>query len=931
MADTNDEKVPEANCLICFQELSFRGKTPCNHNDICGRCHLRMRQLHDDNKCPICKTPNETMIVDRDPTKPYDDYPIWGDELGAGFIYREDVGMHFESTYYNEEIQPLFGYGCKVCDFTADEGPSSKKAPLKILQEHLRKDHRMALCNLCVDNKRDFVTSLPRFTPSELQNHLKTGDGPDSGFYGHPVCEFCKPKRFYDLAVLHQHLHKEHYECHICKKHGLENQFFKNYKSLEKHFDQQHFLCHHPNCLAARFMAFENEIDLQAHEYSMHGTSTGSTKITVEFQTRRAGYDGSGMGQQQDTPSESDFNYGLDGQAFVPDALPNRPGGSTELHPQHVQRTEELRAQAAVMREEQAARDQVESFPSLQAANASSSSAPLVGWASDSTAQRLQGGRSKNAGKVTAEDFPTLPTTQNAKANAKKKAIRGNVGAVRRQFAALQTSGAATTPSYGSAASRLQAHGASPGFAAGPRASVNQQANLSSDNFPSLGGVSRPAPYAAANAYASKRNQKGGQTNYPSLNSASDFPSMGGAKTMSNRLQASAFPPMSAAGRGFKQVPGKKNQAQRAAPSPSSLADFPSPPQSVGSSKKKSVRNTMLGNAAASAESALPHHQANVLQAPIQSASATIEDMKASMGQKKFKQLKRITREFADGQLAPEGYVDQSASLFDKGYDDADFWSYLPSLIASCPNGLVSQRALSYMTSLKQKEQSNLVAGKGNFSAPPSSKWGGGGTSSSNVLRPPPQVQTAAQRMAPTPGMRPAAIPYSVPSKKSIAWGAAGKSTVMKTKPVASAAAPAQSNKGKQQQQQQQKKKKNTPAPQQQGQNGGKKKNKKKERDELRALAFGTPKSETDAHYDVLIQVKEEFPHNLEQIDITDPEHKQWFDKYKYDIPVLHMEAKFWIKHRMAVEEAREGIQEAKNGVFVERTGDPNAAAYERE
>ena len=497
------------HCLICFSDLTTRGKTPCNHNDICGRCHLRMRHLHDDNKCPICKTPNETIIVDSDQQKLYEDYPIWGDELGAGFLFREDVGMHFASAYYESEILPLFGYGCLVCSFAADEGPTAKKAPIKILQEHLRKEHRMSLCNLCVEHKRDFVTCLPRFTPSQVQNHLKNGDGPESGFKGHPLCEFCKPKRFYDLAALHQHLHKEHYECHVCKKQGLENQFFKNYKSLEKHFDSQHFLCHHPNCLAARFMVFENEIDLRAHEMQVHGaSSTGSTKITVEFQTRRVGYDGSGVGEQQDVPSDSDFNYGLDGQAFVPDALPRTSNGRTELHPQHVQRTEELKAQAAVMREQQAARDQEESFPTLQAATGqSSSSAPLVGWASDSTVQRLQGNRKKNAGKVTEEDFPTLPTAPGAKANATKNAIRGNVGATRRQFAAMQTSGA--TPSYGTAAARLRAPASTPGFAAGPRTtSLNQQANLSADNFPSLGGVTRPAPYAAANAYAKRNNQK---------------------------------------------------------------------------------------------------------------------------------------------------------------------------------------------------------------------------------------------------------------------------------------------------------------------------------------------------------------------------------------------------------------------------------------
>ena len=39
---------------------------------------------------------------------------------------------------------------------------------------------------------------------------------------------------------------------------------------------------------------------------------------------------------------------------------------------------------------------------------------------------------------------------------------------------------------------------------------------------------------------------------------------------------------------------------------------------------------------------------------------------------------------------------------------------------------------------------------------------------------------------------------------------------------------------------------------------------------------------------DTLASVRESQPHSLEQIDITDEIHKEWFDKYKWDIPVLH-------------------------------------------
>jgi hypothetical protein len=40
---------------------------------------------------------------------------------------------------------------------------------------------------------------------------------------------------------------------------------------------------------------------------------------------------------------------------------------------------------------------------------------------------------------------------------------------------------------------------------------------------------------------------------------------------------------------------------------------------------------------------------------------------------------------------------------------------------------------------------------------------------------------------------------------------------------------------------------------------------------------------------DVLLELRPIQPHSLEQIDITDPNHEMWYEKYKYDIPVLHV------------------------------------------
>ena len=902
-----------SHCLVCYGDLTFRGKIPCGHDDICGVCHLRLRYLHNDTKCPICKQSTEEtvdggttaaaadgdgigpdgdtgggvggsgggVIVDRDPEKKHADYARWGDDIGSGYIHRKDVGMFFQEDYYQTEVVPLFAYACNMCDFQVDQntrsgstqGGGKKNSPQRLLLDHLRTDHRLAMCYLCIDHKRDFISQLPRFSPSQLQKHLKNGDGPESGFNGHPMCVFCKPKRFYDNYHLHQHLHKEHYKCHICEKQGRDNQWFKHYGSLQRHFDQQHFLCHNPQCLEARFVVFENELDLRAHELSVHGgTSTGSTKINLEFRTRRQGYDGSGMDDgHQTAPDDSDFNYDLDGQAFVPEALSSQSGNETtrgntrdsmttgntpseQLHPLHVQRTEALREHAAEVRRQQALESQVESFPTLQAPSAAStsSSAPLVGWASGSGLERVNHQTSRNrVGRVTEESFPALPATQ-ANKNAKKNSIRANSGATRRQFAAM--SATANQPTHtaaswggGSAASPAAAMPSSTSSTrianvhAVPQVSGNRQSDLTADNFPALGPSSTAArshTFSTVNTSATRNVQTVNSTP-PSFSSMADFPSMAPTAPTSNATK--------------KKPATQAQRQQQSMPSLNNNVDFP-PPPSASQSHATVRQQVSLGGVSRQ------HGTDNTLNVDVSTAAkATVDDMKASLGQKKFKQLKRLTREFADGELSAEGYVDRSAVLFDRGYADPDFWGFLPSLLESCPNEASSQNALNYMSSLKRRQFSTAPNVKapsvGSSPPPPATSWGGPSASAS-IMRPPPLnapgslgKSTAPQvsHQYSNPG-RPAAssFPKPIQTNKKSAWGAGGTTSVVRAKAppgsVSAAAASqgpqagtatkymAKDHKQQQQQQQQQLQASNT--------NNGKKK-KKKQNDELRALAFG--------------------------------------------------------------------------------------------
>uniref|UniRef100_A0ACB8ER34 Uncharacterized protein n=1 Tax=Sphaerodactylus townsendi TaxID=933632 RepID=A0ACB8ER34_9SAUR len=41
----------------------------------------------------------------------------------------------------------------------------------------------------------------------------------------------------------------------------------------------------------------------------------------------------------------------------------------------------------------------------------------------------------------------------------------------------------------------------------------------------------------------------------------------------------------------------------------------------------------------------------------------------------------------------------------------------------------------------------------------------------------------------------------------------------------------------------------------------------------------------------------------LQEVDITLPDHKTWYERYKNDIPVFHLNGQFLMKHRMDIEE----------------------------
>ena len=180
----------------------------------------------------------------------------------------------------------------------------------KKLKEHI-KSHGLYFCDICVDGLKLFPSEFKMYTRSELTIHRRQGDVDDKSHKGHPLCEFCD-QRFLDNDALHLHLRMDHFWCHFCEGEGKQD-YYMDCHSLKKHFRRDHFLCEEGSCRQEMLTsAFKNEIDLKAHQASMHSKSKAEAKLMralpVEFsitgyhfdnpvpQTKRRGQSAAALG-----------------------------------------------------------------------------------------------------------------------------------------------------------------------------------------------------------------------------------------------------------------------------------------------------------------------------------------------------------------------------------------------------------------------------------------------------------------------------------------------------------------------------------------------------------------------------------------------------------------------------------------------------------
>ena len=260
---TEDEDEAEV-CFICASPVVHNSVAPCNHR-TCHICALRLRALYKTRACAHCRTEAKFVIFTDDGTKRYEDF------VETDFQEIDEVlGIKYEQKEIHSDTILLLRYNCpdESCDIACRGWPD--------LHRHVRSIHHKVLCDLCTRNKKVFTHEHELFTQQDLKKHEKFGDDhpgavDQSGFKGHPECGFCR-QRFYGDDELYIHCRDKHEKCHICDRRNpaRQQQYYVDYEALEQHFRKDHFVCADQECMDKKFVVFESEMDLKAHQLEAH-------------------------------------------------------------------------------------------------------------------------------------------------------------------------------------------------------------------------------------------------------------------------------------------------------------------------------------------------------------------------------------------------------------------------------------------------------------------------------------------------------------------------------------------------------------------------------------------------------------------------------------------------------------------------------------
>jgi hypothetical protein len=221
----------------------------CDHS-MCLKCSVRLRVLCDTKECPVCRKHSDKVIVTEKSSSAFSTLSC------QKMTEIRKHGLMFTDASLMKHFDRLYAIYCPRCDFQ----PSFKN--MRMLRDHIRKEHNLYMCDICVSNLKLFPHEHKLYTRDQLTRHRREGDPNDSSHRGHPMCQFCE-ERFLDKDALFFHLKDRHFWCHFCEADGKQD-YYANYSQLQGHFKDHHYLCTEGPCRFEKFTSvFRTKLDLQ--------------------------------------------------------------------------------------------------------------------------------------------------------------------------------------------------------------------------------------------------------------------------------------------------------------------------------------------------------------------------------------------------------------------------------------------------------------------------------------------------------------------------------------------------------------------------------------------------------------------------------------------------------------------------------------------
>lgn len=266
--ETSENAGDSCLCPVCHDPIEIFAIGPCDH-PCCYQCSTRMRVLCEANECPICRSlmPQVAFIYDN---------KLFKDINLRDCIPNRKYKIFFRDEEVENKYLDLLEFRCKVQSCRKRYADKT----FNQLQTHMRREHQLFACDLCVTNLKIFPFERKFYSRKDLATHRRVGDADDTSYRGHPLCEFCDT-RFNDKDDLWKHLRKDHYFCHFCDQH-CSNTYYDQYADLLKHFADSHYLCQEGECSnpATRFThAFVSDIDLKAHKAKEHNANLSRAQV----------------------------------------------------------------------------------------------------------------------------------------------------------------------------------------------------------------------------------------------------------------------------------------------------------------------------------------------------------------------------------------------------------------------------------------------------------------------------------------------------------------------------------------------------------------------------------------------------------------------------------------------------------------------------